>query len=342
MKKFDFRSDTVTWPTEKMRSAMVNALVGDDVYGDDPTVIALEKMASEILNKEAALFVPTGTFANQLAILTHTRRGDEVIVGDQSHIVMHEVGGAAVIAGVQLRQIPTHFGKMDTEILKTLIREDDIHYPETGLICVENAHSSGVVISIDEMRDVYSLAQSHKIPVHLDGARLFNAAASLGVLPSEIARYCDSLMFCLSKGLCAPFGSMLVGDAQFIQKAKKNRKLMGGGMRQAGIMAAAGIVALNDMTTRLDEDHNQARRLGKMLSEIEGIEVLVDCLDVNMVFCKIPLLTDIEGFEKRLEEEGILINGPEDGMFRFVTHYWINDEAVDKLVYEIKRFLVSK
>lgn len=342
MKKIDFRSDTVTWPTEAMRLSMAHAEVGDDVYGDDPTVLHLERVAAQMLGKEAALFVPSGTFGNQLAILTHTKRGDEVIVGDQSHIVMHEVGGAAVIAGVQLRQIPTHFGKMSVEQMAKMIREDDIHYPDTGLICVENAHSSGVVIEIEEMAEIYALAQSHGIPVHLDGARLFNAAASLSVDVGEIAKHCDSVMFCLSKGLCAPFGSILAGDASFIKKARKNRKLMGGGMRQAGIMAAAGLVALDQMTGRLNEDHSRARVLGKMLSEIDGVEVLVDCLDINMVFCKIDAIKDANAFVAFMGDAGYLINGPEDGLFRFVTHHWISDDAVLGLVDHLKRFLVSK
>lgn len=342
--KYDFRSDTVTHPTEKMRQAMAQALVGDDVYGDDPTVIDLERMAAKILGKEAALFVPSGTFGNQLAILTHTKRGDEVLLGDQCHIVMHEVGGAGVISGVQLRQIPTQSGRMDLEKIMHMVREEDIHYPDTGLICLENAHSSGVVIELSEMKDIYHFAQSKEIPVHLDGARVFNAACSLGVEVKEVVKYCDSVMFCLSKGLCAPFGSILAGTEAFIKKARKYRKLMGGGLRQAGIMAAAGIVALNDMTVRLQEDHQNARMLGKYLSSIEGVDVCLDRLDLNMVFCQLNGLKDHDDFVAAMHEKGFLINGPEDGEYRFVTHYWTPEESVVKLgktLEEVYRGMVS-
>ena len=212
----DIRSDTVTHPTEAMRSAMASALVGDDVYGDDLTTIELEKKAAEILNKEAALFVPSGTFGNQLAILTHTRRGDEIILGHDSHILMHEVGGAAVIAGVQLRSITTEYGSMNPDALHGLIRTQDIHYPDTGLICLENAHGSGRVVPLENMKAVYSLAKTKGIPLHLDGARIFNAATSLEVEAKEITAYCDSANICLSKGLCAPIGSILVGSHDFI------------------------------------------------------------------------------------------------------------------------------
>ena len=195
MKCFDFRSDTVTLPTDSMRHAMFNAKVGDDVYGDDPTIIALEEISAKRLGKEAALFVPSGTFGNQLAVLTHTKRGDEVLLGDACHILMHEVGAAALISGVQLRQVPTHNGSMQIKEVARMIRTEDIHYPDTGLICVENAHSSGAVIKLSEMKAVYELAGKHNIPVHLDGARIFNAAHALGVDVKEIATYADSIMF---------------------------------------------------------------------------------------------------------------------------------------------------
>lgn len=343
MQYFDFRSDTVTLPTDEMRKAMAQALVGDDVYGDDPTVAKLEEMSAKLLGKEAALFVPSGTFGNQLALLTHTRRGDEVIVGDACHIVMHEVGAAAVIAGVQLRQVPTINGSMSIKDINRMIREADIHYPDTGLICVENAHSSGAVVKLSEMKAVYELASQKKIPVHLDGARLFNAAQVLSVPASQIAAYADSVMFCLSKGLCAPMGSMLVGDKAFIDRARKNRKLMGGGLRQAGIVAAAGIVALDSMVDRLVEDHDGAKYLAERLNTIEGITVLEDRLDINMVFCKIRLnhLTE-DDFVNKLLKAGIKINGSEEGEFRFVTNYWTPIEAIEKLATEIKLILEAK
>lgn len=339
MKYFDFRSDTVTQPTDKMRTAMFNSVVGDDVYGDDPTLVELEKKAAELLGKEAAIFVPSGTFGNQLAIYTHTKRGDEIIVGDACHIVMHEVGAAAVISSVQLRQIPTIDGSMDPDVLSRMIREDDIHYPETGLICVENAHSCGRVIPIDEMKCIYEIAQNHLIPVHLDGARIFNAAVALGVEAKEIAKYADSMMFCLSKGLCAPVGSMLVGTKSFIDKARKNRKLMGGGLRQAGFLASAGLIALEDMIPCLSDDHKMAMLLAEQLSHVEGVEILWNRMDINMVFCHIALNLPEHVFVNRLFESGIKINGSEDGEFRFVTNHWTRVEAVEKLVTSIKQIL---
>ena len=240
MKYIDLRSDTVTLPTELMKKAMLNAELGDDVYRDDPTVIELETLASEMMGKEAGLFVPSGTFGNQLALLTHTNRGDEVILQADCHIKKYEVGASSVIAGVQLCGIE---GEMNIEKINQAIRGEDIHFPRTSLICLENATGFGRVLSIDYMKAVYQLAKKQNINVHLDGARIFNAALALNVDVKEISKYADSVMFCLSKGLCAPIGSMLVGSKAFIERARKNRKLMGGGLRQVGIIAACGVVA---------------------------------------------------------------------------------------------------
>ena len=342
MQYFDFRSDTVTKPTDLMRQAMFEAEVGDDVYGDDPTVIKLEALSAKILGKEAALFVPSGTFGNQLAVLTHTKRGDEVLLGDACHIVMHEVGAAALISGVQLRQVPTVNGSMSLKDVERMIRTEDIHYPDTGLICIENAHSCGTVIKTSEMKAIYTLAKSKQIPVHLDGARLFNASHALGVEAHEIAQYADSVMFCLSKGLCAPIGSMLVGSKTFIDRARKNRKLMGGGLRQSGIVAAAGLVALEEMVDRLSEDHDLAKYLAEALNSIEGIHVMDHRLDINMVFCKIKLKTSEEDFVDTLLKKGIKINGSEEGEFRFVTNYWTDKKAVDHLIESIKSLVEGR
>ncbi|HAS73878.1 MAG TPA: threonine aldolase [Clostridiales bacterium UBA8960] len=339
MQYLDFRSDTVTLPTDNMRKAMYGAVVGDDVYGDDPTVKLLEEKSAAILGKEAALFVPSGTFGNQLAVLTHTKRGDEVILGDACHIVMHEVGAAALISGVQLRQVPTINGLMNARDIERMIRTKDIHYPDTGLICIENAHSNGTVIKLSDMKTVYEIAKHHHIPVHLDGARIFNASCALGVDAAQIAAYSDSVMFCLSKGLCAPIGSMLVGDAAFIERARKNRKLLGGGMRQAGVIAAAGIVALDEMVSRLSDDHELAKMMAEALSGIEGIIVMEDRTHINMVFCKIKLKGSEEAFVEALLSEGIKINGSEDGEFRFVTNYWTNRSAVEKLITVIRNIM---
>lgn len=338
----DLRSDTVTHPTREMLRAMVNARVGDDVYGDDPTVQELEALGAEMVSKEASLFVPSGTFGNQLAILTHTQRGDEVIIPESNHIVEHEVGALAVISGVQLRTLPDDRGRVSVEALERLYREEDIHHPRTGLICMENAHSSGSVVPLTNMQEVYRFARSKGVPVHLDGARIFNAACHLKVDASQIAQYADSVMFCLSKGLCAPVGSLLAGSEEFIKKARKMRKLMGGGMRQAGYLAAPGIVALRTMTQRLEEDHQKAQILARRLSNIEGIEVFSDRLDINMVFFRIERNNfPHHDFVQFLLDRGIKINPPMRGEYRLVTHYWITHPGLDYTAAAIAEFMES-
>lgn len=338
----DLRSDTVTHPTKAMRQAMANAEVGDDVYGDDPTTNKLEALTSQILGKEAAVFVPSGTFGNQLAIMTHTQRGDEILVGDESHVLMHEVGAPAVLSGVQTRTFPTHFGTADIDKLTWMIRNDNIHFPNTGLICLENAHSSGTAVSLKNMREVYLLAQSKQIPVHLDGARIFNAAAALDVNAKDIAACADSINVCLSKGLCAPVGSILVGSSEYISKARKYRKLMGGGLRQSGILAAAGILALTEMTSRLSEDHKNARYLADRLEEIKSCYVFKNRLDINMVFFTLPesIISESALVEGLLKEK-IKINGMEDNQYRFVTNDGVSAEDIDKVVETMKN-LISK
>ncbi len=337
MKFIDLRSDTVTMPTDEMRQAIANAEVGDDVYGDDPTINKLEKLAAEKVGKEAALFVPSGTFGNQLALLTHTNRGQEVIIGKNNHIVVHEVGGSAVIAGVQLRTLETVNGIMKPIDVENAIRVDDIHEPETGLICVEEAHGCGTVVPLSILKEIKDIAEKHSIPVHMDGARLFNAAVSLGVDPKEITANCDSVMFCLSKGLAAPAGSMIAGSKSFIDKARKYRKLMGGGMRQVGIIAAAGIIALEEMADRLHEDHENAKYMAQRLAELPGVEVVKDRLDIDMVFFRmaedvIPEKTLIE----KLYEKNIKINGVEAGEYRFVCHIDVTKENIDYVIDTMK------
>ena len=333
MNFIDLRSDTVTWPTPAMRKAMASAPVGDDVYGDDPTVNELESRAAERVGKEAALFVPSGTFGNQLALFTWCPRGTEVILGEQCHIIQHEAGAAAVIAGVQIRPIDAPTGVLDPSAVRARIREEDIHHPVTSLVCMENAHSSGRVVSLAAMDAVREVAASRGLPVHLDGARLFNAATALGVPAAKVAARADSVMFCLSKGLCAPVGSMLAGPRSFIDAARKKRKIMGGGMRQAGVLAAAGLIALDEMTRRLGEDHENARLLARLLSAIPGVALDPATVEINMVYFK------AEGgqpdfpaaIEAAMRRRGILINPPTDGEFRFVTHYWIDRERVAKV-----------
>jgi len=340
MKWLDFRSDTVTQPTEAMRQAMANAIVGDDVYDDDPTVKELEALAASMLGKEAALFVPSGTFANQLAVLTHTQRGDEIIVGSDSHIMMHEVGATAVIAAVHTRTAQSLNGYLNPGEVEKLIREEDIHYPDTGLICVENAHSSGGVVSLKNMSDIYEVAQKHHIPVHMDGARFFNAARSLKVDYGVMASYADTINICLSKGLCAPVGSLLIGPKEFINRAKRNRKLMGGGMRQVGILAAAGIIALKDMVDRLDQDHANARYMADQLETVEGLKVHRDRLDINMVFFDLPETTINEDvLVESLLKKNIKVNGTEENEYRFVTNHGVNKEDVDRLITTMKEII---
>lgn len=335
MEFIDLRSDTVTKPTDEMRKAMAEAEVGDDVYGDDPTVNKLEKMAAEILGKEDAVFVPTGTFANQLALFTHCERGNEVILGDDVHIVQHEAGAASVIAGVQLRTIETDKGALPPEKVEEKIRKiEDIHYPKTGLICLENAHSNGRVIPLENFKKIKEIANKYEIPIHLDGARIFNASVALNVDPKEIAKYADSVSFCLSKGLCAPVGSLLVGSREFIEKARKKRKIMGGGMRQVGILAAAGIIALEKMRFRLHEDHENAKYLAKNLVELGFVEI-VEEVQINMVFFKIKKEFDESNFVNFLLKNGIKINPSDDNVFRFVTHYWVKKEHIDYVVKKI-------
>ncbi|MBK5251040.1 MAG: low-specificity L-threonine aldolase [Peptostreptococcaceae bacterium] len=337
----DLRSDTVTKPTERMRMAMEKAIVGDDVYGDDPTVNELERLAAKIIGKEDSIFVPSGTFGNQLAVLTHTKRGDEVILGKGSHIFQHEVGAAAVIAGVQLRLVDDEKGYMSTEDVKEAIRKENIHYPDTGLICIENAHSNGMAISPEKYEGIRKLAKQNKIPIHMDGARVMNAAVSLGVNVKDITKYADSVMFCLSKGLGAPIGSMLAGDKEFVKRARKYRKLMGGGMRQVGVIAAPGILALIEMVDRLQEDHDNAKVLASKLDAILGIEVKHDRNDINMVYCKIPnALIKEEKLVKEMKKNGIIINGEEKGEYRFVTNKDVSREDLDvfmKVIEELTK-----
>ncbi len=340
MKWIDLRSDTVTLPGEEMRAAMANAEVGDDVYGDDPTVNRLEEIAAEVLGKESAIFVPSGTFGNQLSILTHTLRGDEVIIPASNHIIVHEAGASAVIAGVQMRTLDCDDGMPSVDRILKAIRGEDLHYPRTGLICLENAHSSGRVLPMEYMKEVYSLARERAVPVHLDGARIFNAAVSLGIDAGEIASKADSVMFCLSKGLGAPIGSMLVGTKDFISRARKGRKIMGGAMRQAGIIAAAGIMAIEKMIDRLGEDHENARYLAKKLEEIKGIEIMRDRLDINMVFFKLDQGRP-EAIVGELYREGIKINPPEGDEWRLVTNLDVSRSDLDTFIARFAKAVKS-
>jgi len=320
-----------------MRKTMAAAIVGDDVYEDDPTVIKLEKLSAEITGFEAALFTPSGTMANQLAIMAHTKRGDEVILGQNSHIVAHEVGGAAILSNVSYRIVNNPDDTISGRDIHAMVRADDIHYPDTGLVCLENALSNGTVVSLEQMKDVYCAAKEYNLPVHLDGARLFNAATYLNVDAAKITMYCDSVMFCLSKGLCSPVGSMLCGSKAFINKSRKYRKLLGGGMRQIGILGACGIISLEKMTKRLHIDHENARYMAKALAEIPFIAVDMEAVHINIIFFKVanPEFNH-DAFARYLLEKGIKINGAEAGIYRFVTHNDINREDINFVLDAIR------
>jgi threonine aldolase len=336
MKLIDLRSDTVTLPTDKMRDAMRDAIVGDAVYGDDETTNKLEALAAQMTGMEAAMLVPSGTFGNQVAVLTHTRHGDEIILGASSHIKWHEVGGIALISGVLAHTIAEDDnGMMPISEIKMGIRTKDIHHPDTTLICLENAHGNGSVLPLDYMARVHQLAKDNNIPIHLDGARLFNAAAHLNVPASEICQYVDSVQFCLSKGLCAPIGSIVAGSEEFIDRARRNRKMLGGGMRQTGVIAAPGLIALEEMTKRLDVDHQNAEYFRTELNKLDGFKV-VGGEDINLVFHSVEETIDYNMLVTELKKKNIVINGDEYGMCRFATHNGITKEDIDIVIKTIK------
>lgn len=333
----DLRSDTVTHPTPAMREAMARAEVGDDVLGEDPTVNRLEEMAASMAGKQAGLLMPSGTMSNLAAILTHCGRGDEVILGDKAHTVLFEAGGISALGGIHSRQIPNQAdGTMDLADITAAIRSDDIHYPPTRLISIENTHNrcGGVPLSAAYTRSVGDLAQKYNIKLHIDGARLFNAAIAQGVSAADLAAPADSVSICLSKGLCAPVGSVLCGSFDFIQSARRIRKQLGGGMRQAGILAAAGIVALETMVDRLAEDHQRARLLAQGLNSIDGLILNPGTPQTNMIFCRLSdrIPFDAKETAVRLAAKGIKAGVVAERGFRLVLHYWITDADVEKTV----------
>ncbi|MBI4388758.1 MAG: low-specificity L-threonine aldolase [Nitrospinae bacterium] len=324
MEIIDLRSDTVTQPTPEMREAMSQAEVGDDVLEEDPTVNKLQELAAHKIGKESALFVPSGAMGNLVSVLTHCQRGDEVILGDRCHIFLNEVGGISALGGVHPRTVPNEDdGTLALDRVERLIRGPDIHYPPTRLICLENTQNycSGAPLPVSYMDSAASLAVRHNLKVHLDGARIFNAAVALAADVRELTRQADSVMFCLSKGLSAPVGSLVCGTREFIRKARKVRKMLGGGMRQAGHLAAAGIVALEKMTQRLQEDHDNAQLLACGLAQIDGIRVDPKNVKTNIVFFELNHpQTAPEEFLERLESMGIKILRIDRGVFRAVLN----------------------
>jgi len=341
-KKIDLRSDTVTLPTDEMREAMSNAEVGDDVYQEDPTVCRLEELAAKKIGKETALFVPSGTMGNLIAVLTHCQRGDEVILEMDSHIYYYEVGGMSAVAGVIPRLIAGDKGILNPQDVKMALREINLHYPKTTLICVENTHNraGGTITSPKIIEEICQLAHQRNIQVHLDGARIFNAAVALNIKPALLAKDVDSMMFCLSKGLSAPVGSILTGSKEFIQRARKNRKMLGGGMRQAGILAAAGVIALENMVERLEEDHKNARILGEGLADIGGIKIDLETIQTNMVYFNLNKSgMNTYQFLPKLAEYNILGSPQPPTKVRLVTHYGINEDDIYATIKAIKEIV---
>jgi threonine aldolase len=344
METIDLRSDTVTRPTPAMRQAMASAEVGDDVYGEDPTVNRLQEMAAERMGKQAGLFVASGTMGNLAAVLAHCQRGDEVILGNKAHTFLFEAGGISALGGVHSCQLPNQpDGSLILEDIRSAIRPDDPHDPISRLVCLENTHNrcGGTYQSPRYMHQVSELAHAHGLSVHLDGARIFNAAVAQGIQARELADPVDSVTFCLSKGLCAPVGAVLCGSHEFIRRARRVRKMLGGGMRQAGILAAAGIVALETMIERLAEDHARAARLASGLSEIPGLRV--DHPATNMVFLSIhsgqpwtaPQLAE------SLKPLGVLAGATGERSLRLVLHYWIADRSVDQVLAAFRTLLME-
>lgn len=332
----DLRSDTVTQPTDRMRQAMATAVVGDDQYGEDPTVRELELLAAQMLGKEDAVFVASGTMGNLVALLTHCGRGDEVILGDESHIFWYESGGAAALGGMPFALLPNGInGEIDLDRVEKAIRPAGrMGYPQTGVIAIENTQNrcGGAVLSVEYLASLKAVAKAHNIPVHMDGARIFNASAASDTPVDVIASHADSVQFCLSKGLAAPVGSLVVGSSEFIQGARRSRKILGGAMRQSGVIAAAGLVALQEMVSRLGDDNGRARTLAGGLRAIDGIHIDADNVDSNIViFQTEPLLDHVE-FIDRMSARGVRVSNYGTRGVRMVTHYQIGDDDIQAAI----------
>lgn len=334
----DLRSDTVTRPNPAMRNAMMEAKVGDDVYGDDPTVNRLEELAAEMLGKEASLFASSGTQSNLLALISHCERGEEYIVGQQAHAYRFEGGGAAVLGSIQPQPLELQEdGSLDLAQVAKAIKPDDFHFARTRLLCLENTQG-GKVLPLEYLKRAAAFAKAHRLAIHLDGARVFNAAVKLQVPITEISQHFDSVSVCLSKGLGAPVGSVLCGSQKFIKKARRWRKVLGGGMRQAGILAAAGIVSLEQQTQRLAEDHEHAQLLGEGLREIQELHIDPKLIQTNMVFIT-PIHNDSEALTNHLNSQGILVSCAKT--IRLVTHQDVTRAGILKTIEAIKQFYAS-
>lgn len=347
MHTIDFRSDTVSHPTPKMREAMANAPVGDDVYGEDPTVLQLEAEAAELCGKEAGLFVTSGTQGNLVSLLVHCGRGDEAIIGDKAHTFVYEAGGMAALGGVIPHTVPVQpDGTLRLDDITRAIRGDNVHFPRTKLISLENTQGTvgGMPISAEYTNQVAEIARSHGLKLHIDGARIFNAAAALNTTAKDLVAQADSMTFCLSKGLCAPVGSIIVGHKAFIKEAHRVRKMLGGGLRQVGVIAAAGLVAIREMIDRIPEDHANACALAEGLMTIPHISLDLSRVKTNFVMFDLldsaPVTPD--EFVERLQREHNILMRPYPGFkrtFRAVTHYWITPERVQTTIDAVRTLL---
>lgn len=342
MKIIDLRSDTITLPTDEMRRAMFEAEVGDDVYGEDPTVNKLEAMAAKITGKQAALFTTSGTQSNLIAVLTSTKHGDEILMGSESHTFWNEVAGPSCLGGVQMRTLLNNEdGTIDPDEFVAAVRPKNIHFPVTTLLLLENTQNrcGGSVLTVEYTKKMCDLAHANGVKVHLDGARLFNAAVALGVPAAKLAEHADSVCFCISKGLSAPVGSLLCGSTDYIERARKWRKMIGGGMRQAGIIAAAGVVALDKMIDRLAEDHANAKRLAFGLARIPGIGISPEKVQTNIVMFRPPASMDWSELLNRLGARGVKCSHGIGQNIRAVTHRHISAADVDETTERVKAAL---
>ncbi len=334
-KYIDLRSDTVTLPTDEMLEAIRHAKLGDDVYREDPTVNKFEEMAAAKMGKEAALLVTSGTQANLVSLMSNTQRGQLVILESESHMHWYEVGGISTIAGLLPWPVKSQYGVLEPEQIDAAVRPKDIHFPEPALVCVENSHNrhGGTVVTPVQLQAMHEAAERHGLKLYMDGARIFNSAIALKVDVKELTRHVDNLMFCLSKGLCCPVGSVVVGSYEFVEKARKVRKVLGGGMRQAGIIAAAGIVALEKMVSRLQDDHENAKRLAEAIAKIKGIQVDLKRVQTNMVLLNTSgLKVDDTIVLSKLKERGVLVSMMGKHTLRMVTHLGIERAHVEAAI----------
>ena len=342
-KIIDLRSDTVTQPSDQMRDAISNSLLGDDVFGEDPTVNEIEQKAAQIMGKESALLVPSGTMGNLVSILSHCERGTEIILGHKSHTFIYEGGGISSVGGIHSRQLLNDdFGIINLDDIKQAVRDDNVHYPKTSAISLENTHNMcfGSPIEPNYIKSVSVIAKENNLKLHIDGARIFNAAVSLNIDVKDFVKNVDSVTFCLSKGLAAPIGSVVCGSKKFIDKARRHRKVLGGGMRQAGIIAAAGLISLDDCIMQIKKDHNNAKVLAEGLNKIKGLSVQLNLVQTNIIFFKLESdEITAQALVESMNSKGIKFFETSPNRFRLVTHYGITKKDIYKTLIEFDKCL---